>query len=165
MSLRITLLPCLAAALILGACDNDKGAGPAAPSSDKTSLLTSVQWKQNAHSVTPAVDWRMDGTLVNEIFSLETDCAKDDITTFKPDGIWNLDNGPSKCFPFDPDVETGTWKFNAKQDSVFVASDRTEMTDRYKVVELTDTRLILSLTNDGWIDFKDHTWTLGFAAQ
>jgi hypothetical protein len=43
-------------------------------------------------------------------------CEADDITAFKTDSTWSLDNGSTKCNTSDPQViETGTWSFTSDQ--------------------------------------------------
>jgi hypothetical protein len=160
MSIRITFIPCLAAALILGACGKDKGAGP---SDGKTGLLTGAKWKISAHTVNPGVDEDGDGVLTTNLFSSEG-CSEDDITQYSANGKWSVDEGGSKCDPSDPQVETGTWKLSASGDSLTMESDLDDVVIKGKLESLTASEFRLLMHSD-WDDGVDHVETLTFSAQ
>jgi hypothetical protein len=163
MSLRLTLIPCLAAALIFGACDDDKGSGPTS-ATGKAALLTGTKWKNSAHTVLPGVDYEEDGVLVTNIFAVEGACVHDDVMSLTADGKWSTDEGPSKCDPSDPQIETGTWAMNSAQDSVTITSDIDHQPMKFKLVELSATKWQFSTKSD-WDDGVDHVDTFTMIPQ
>ncbi len=160
MSMRITLIPCLAAALILGACGEDKGAGPV--DDGKTALLTGAQWKMSAHTITPGVDLNHDGNLVTDLSSTDIPCKLDDITNFTADGKWSVSEGATKCVSTDPQVETGTWVL--KGESLKMVLDGDGFINAGKIASITASQWSFSMPL-GWMDGSQHIETLTYSAQ
>ena len=68
------------------------------------------------------------------------DCEKDDVTTFKSDGKYEVDEGATKCDPADPQInESGTWSLSADKKTLTLGSFA------FDVVTLTSTDLKVSL--------------------
>ncbi len=88
---------------------------------DQTQLLTGGNWKLTAFTSDPAFEWF--GTPVTNIYAQLPACIKDDLTTFKPSGTVNFDEGPSKCDPNDPQTTSGTWALSADETVLSVTSD------------------------------------------
>ncbi len=94
-------------------------------------LLTSGSWKGESIIVTIL------GQSTNVHDQLEP-CAKDDLTRFKTDKTVEIDEGPSKCDPADPQTYSeGPWSLS-ENDSKLTFSGVT-----YDIQELTDNRLKL----------------------
>jgi len=136
--MRKTLILILAAGFAaFTACEKDNDSEP----KSKTSLLTSDSWKMTTATVDPAIDWDGFGTMVTNIFSQMPACSKDDIITFKSNGTYVNEEGPSKCDPSDPDViDTGTWTFNSDESKI-VINDGEGSTMDANIVELTKTTM------------------------
>jgi hypothetical protein len=106
----------------------------------KTELLTTKSWKYTASTVTPAYDYYGDGVMATNIFAIMKACEKDDFETYKTSGIWEYDEGPSKCDPLYPQVFSDTWSFAAGESELFVG------TVLHRILELTETTLKLQFT-------------------
>jgi hypothetical protein len=165
MSVRYALLPVLSISLLLAACGEDKNpAGPAA--GDTKSRLIAAKWKQTAHTVSPAVDLDGDGVMVTDLQAAMGPCIADDVTAFKADGTWTLDEGAVKCDPSDPQTESGTWTLSADQKTFTMTNPDPDLafTLTLTVVEATATTLKFSTPGD-WDDGVAHTEILTFTAQ
>lgn len=162
MSARIAILPCLAFAFILGACDSDKSAAPA---SEKKSMLVAAKWKLTGHTVAPAVDLMENGVMVSDLWVTTSECIRDDITTFHSNGTFSVDAGGLRCGDDDPQTETGTWSLNAAEDSLSMTYDAFPMTGVRKLDGLTASSFKLSSGSTGWSDGANHTRTMVYSAQ
>ncbi len=160
---RITLIPCLAAAFIIGACTDDKGAGPVT-TTGTPALLAGGKWKMTAHTVSPGVDFDLNGVIVTDLFAVEGGCTHDDITKYTTDGKWSIDEGATKCLPSDPQTESGTWILNSTGDWLSMKSTLDPVALEFKVDEVSATSLRLS-THADWNDGKDHLETTTYTAQ
>lgn len=160
MIIKSMLITGLAASFLLTACENDKGAGP---TNGKSALLTGAKWKISSHTVTPGVD-EGDGILVTNLMTPDAACVHDDFTQYTANGKWSVDEGATKCDASDPQIETGTWKFNAAGDSLTITSDLDAVSLHGKIESLTASQLRLSLVGD-WDDDIDHIETMTFSAQ
>lgn len=102
--------------LLLTSCEKDKDEVV-----DKSNLLTAGHWQITGLNVEPAIDWF--GTPVTNVYSQLPACVKDNLTIFKPNGIINYDEGPSRCDPNEPQTTTGTWAFNIDQTILSLTTD------------------------------------------
>ena len=156
--MRKTLFLVLAASIVaFTACEKDKDSEP----KSKTSLLTSESWKMTASVVDPAVDWDGFGTMVTNIYSQMPACSKDDIVTFKSNGTYINEEGPSKCDPSDPDViDTGTWTFNSDETKIII-DDGEGFTMDANILELTSSsmKITYDLVTDVTYSFTE-TYTV-----
>ena len=104
--LSATLALCFSI-IILSACKKDKDQ---AQPQDVEALLLNKSWKLTAFTVDPAIDFGNGAT--NDVLSYWDDCEKDDLFIFKPNGVFIIDEGATKCDPGDPQQSTGTWSYN-----------------------------------------------------
>ena len=104
----------------------------------KTELITKADWKAvNIEADTVGVFFT--------VWPLLDACAKDDITTYKADHTYKVVEGASKCDPADPDIfDSGTWQFSG--DETLLIQNGSE---NYKIEELTETSLKVSITDPG----------------
>lgn len=104
----------------------------------KTELLTTGTWKYTACIVSPALDYYGTGNPVTDIFAIMQACEKDDFEVYKTNGIWEYNEGPTKCDPGNPQVVySEPWSFAANETKVIVGG--VECT----ILELTETTLKL----------------------
>jgi hypothetical protein len=163
MSVRITLIPCLAAALIFGGCENDKSTGSA---SDAKSTLVSSKWKLTSNTVSPAIDLDENGVMITDLWITVSDCIKDDVTTYHANGTFSIDAGSTKCGNDNPQISKGTWSLSADGTTLTKTyDDMPEFKDVGKIATLTSTELKFTATGDGWLDGKVHTAIVGYTAQ
>ena len=132
----IILLLVITSATILS-CTTDKGYIP----KTRTELLTAGNWIYTACIVSPAYDYYVDGNPVTDIYAIMKACEKDDFETYKINGIWEYNQGPTKCDQSSPQIELSEpWSFTANETKVLVGT--TECT----ILELTSTTLKLQYT-------------------
>ena len=106
----------------------------------KTELLTTGTWKFTAAVITPAYDYYGDGNSVTDIFSIMKPCEKDDYEIYKTNGIWEYHEGPTTCYPLNPQEFSDSWHFAANETKLVVG------TDEISILELTATTLKLRYT-------------------
>ena len=134
------LLLAVAASFSLTSCGDDED--DVTPPKTKTELLTASGWKATSLTVSPAIDFDMDGTPDSDLMQFVDACSKDDVTTFKADKTYTEDEGATKCNAGDPQVFTnGTWTFNADETAVTTTENGATQSDTYNVAELTETTL------------------------
>jgi len=115
-------------------CKKDKDNNGAAKT--KTELLTTGNWKRTALISNPAYDWYADGTFATDILSVIKPCEKDNIDTYKTNGVFETNEGATKCDPSDPQTWTATWIFADNETKLIF-----DGTDEYTLLELTATTL------------------------
>ena len=126
-----TILLICCAALVLFSCKKDE------KSKTKTELLTNGSWHVTAYTVDPAIDWDGDGTDESNVFPVIDQCIKDDRTTFFADGNGELDEGPTKCDPSDPQSNPITWAFDQTESQLTVQGIQ------YQIESLTESQLVV----------------------
>lgn len=118
-------------ATALGSCNKDD-AEPAT----HANFLTTGTWLLSA--VTSDDDG--DGVYETNDYADFMDCYTDNFYTFHPNGTWEMNEGPSKCDPGDPQTESSTWALTNNDSSINLASDI------YTVQQLTNTTLQIKLS-------------------
>lgn len=131
MKTTLPIILTFLAVVTASSCKKDK------VSKSRTELLTTGSWHVVAYTVDPAVDWNGDGTKETNVFPVEEPCIKDDHTTFFPNGTGELDEGPTKCSPDDPQTIPITWSFNQNESKITVQNVQ------YIVDKLTEDQLIV----------------------
>ena len=106
----------------------------------KTELLTTGTWKFTAAAISPAYDYYGDGHSVTDIFSIMKPCEKDDYEIYKTNGIWEYHEGPTTCYPLNPQEFSDSWHFAANETKLVVG------TDEISILDLTATTLKLRYT-------------------
>ena len=97
----------------------------------KSELLTSGTWKLTAAEE----DADGDGIYEADNYAFFSDCFKDNYYTFQPSGILEMNEGPTKCAPGDPQTETGNWQLTQNETHLMVDGDE------WIMQELTTTTL------------------------
>ena len=117
----------------------------------KTELLTAGNWFYTSCIVSPAYDYYGNGNAVTDIFAIMQACEKDDFETFKTNGVWEYNQGPTKCDQSDPQILfSEPWSFAGNETKVIVGGD--ECT----ILELTSTTLKLRYSFvDGGVTFTE----------
>jgi hypothetical protein len=128
---KITLMFLMAAIAMgtINSCkkDDDNGGADVA---QLEANLTAGDWIQVDHKQDGVSDWDTDWE----------DCEKDDIATFFTDGSYQIDEGPTKCDPNDPQVsESGTWQLT--QDGKQLVMEGFA----FEIIKLTSTDMVISL--------------------
>jgi len=82
----------------------------------KTDILTSGTWK-----ITALVeDNDGNGSYETDAYALFQPCTKDDYYTFKSGGQLEMNEGPSKCDPADPQTDNVSWQFTSNETKINV---------------------------------------------
>lgn len=97
----------------------------------KSDLLTSGNWKLSAADS----DDDANGTYEVDVFATFLDCFKDNIFTFRSTGQLELDEGPTKCDPLDPQTESVSWQLTNNDANLVVDGDT------YDILELSNSTL------------------------
>lgn len=127
------LLTCVFMVVISCKKDNDNNN----ITKSKTELLVTGAWKYTGAIISPAYDYYSDGTPVTDIFSIMKDCEKDDYEVYKANGMWEYNEGPTKCDPLYPQSFSLPWNFADNETKMIL--DGVEHT----ILELTATSLKL----------------------
>ncbi|SDK00688.1 hypothetical protein SAMN05421823_101637 [Catalinimonas alkaloidigena] len=110
----------------------EKKDDPAA--ANRTELISEKQWILTAVTVDPALP--LNGTLVTNWYAQMDECDKDDIAIFRKNGVYEFNEGASKCDPNAPQTAQTTWSFNSTETVVTVGSSS------FTLVELTKDKII-----------------------
>src|SRR6186997_1027715 len=107
----------------------------------KTELITTGTWKLTAYTSTPAYDWYGNGVYATDILAALLPCEADGFDTYKANGILEINEGPLKCNPLDPQTFTATWEFTDNENKILY-----DGFDKYELTELTATTMRLRST-------------------
>ena len=125
--------------VVIGSCKKDKHNDTP---KTKTDLLTSGTWKYTGAIITPAYDYYGDGNAVTDIFSIMKTCEKDDFETYKTNGTWEYNDGPTKCDASDPQAFNLPWSLSTDETKLILGGGENI------ILELTTTALKLRYTFD-----------------
>jgi len=128
-----SLLILIVAAIAFISCKKDNSESK---QKTKTELLTTGSWKRTALISNPAYDWYGDGTFATDVLSVMKPCELDNLDTYRPNGIWELNEGPTKCDQGDPQTWTLSWAFADNETKLIF-----DGYDEYILDELTETTL------------------------
>ncbi|WP_433902840.1 hypothetical protein [Sphingobacterium puteale] len=123
-------------ALLSGACQASGGDRP-----NSTSFV-GKKWQMEKFTVSPSIDWDLDGSKDTDIFALLEPCDKDDFLILREDGIVIREGGAEKCDE-DEDLqwEDGTWKYDGATSMLtFLKEGKQEVS---KVLKSNSESLIL----------------------
>ncbi len=115
----------------------------------------------NKEDLLTAKSWIMIGYTENGqdvLQEMYDDCELDNITTFLSNGVFKEDEGATKCFEDDPQVEEGTWKINGNN---LIMTGDILLALNFTITELNATTLKLSGKNP----FTSETISITFTAQ
>jgi len=146
---KLTLYFLAAALVTVASCkkdddnNNNNGNNNPGPQLTKKEMLTAKPWKATGLTVGGADFW-----------SLVDACERDNIFTFKTDGVYIEDEGATKCDSGDPQVVvTSTWSFIDNETKLIYDGDTAT------IKQLTSTTLVLET------DLQGNTAQATFAAQ
>ncbi|MDI3322296.1 hypothetical protein [Pinibacter soli] len=135
----------LTAALIAG-CNKDDGKNNGG--ADKTQLITAGRWKLTSEYFEVAIDIDGDGKTENEAINALPKCFTDNLLIFKADNTVTRDEGPTKCYPNDPQIiEETKWKFADNETKIMIGDPGYE--DVGQLAELSATVLKIKLGASG----------------
>ena len=163
-TLTISAISLVLFAFVISGCKKDKKETPTpTPALTKTQMITAKPWKVTAVTVSPAIDWDGQGTMVTDIYSQMDACEKDDLVKFNTNGSYTLEEGTSVCVTGDPQVyETGTWAFNSNETALTITPSGSTVYS-YDIVSLSSTTLTYNeIYNDGTTNY---TYTVTMTAQ
>jgi hypothetical protein len=110
-NLKLIVFLLLLVNFTLSSCKKDKTV---------TELLTNGSWKNTAISIDPGIDLDGTGTLVTDLFAQFPPCTKDDLTIFKTGGVYDSDEGATKCSVSDPQTTQGVWVLSADEKTMTI---------------------------------------------
>lgn len=94
----------------------------------RSELLTSGSWKLTGSES----DNDGNGTYEADDYAGFLDCFKDNFATFKSNDQVDIDEGPTKCDPLDPQNETASWMLTNNDNNLVIDGDS------YDILELTN---------------------------
>jgi hypothetical protein len=121
-------------------CKEDNEETPKAKT--KTELLTAGPWKRTGLTSYPAYDWNANGVSDTDVLSIMFPCERDNFDAYLTTGIFESNEGPTKCNEDDPQTWAETWKLIGNE-IFYVGPDYNY---NYTLVEVTETTLELSAT-------------------
>ena len=134
--------------IIVVSCQKDKDNHSTVKT--KTELLTVGTWKYTGAIISPAYDYYGDGTVVKNIFSIMKDCEKDDFEVYKTNGMWEYNEGATRCDPSYPQVFSLPWNFVDNETKLILGGDE------HTILELTATTLRLRYSfEDGGVIYTE----------
>ncbi|WP_428664480.1 hypothetical protein [Runella sp.] len=115
-------------------CNKNKEEDPTpAPGVTKTELLAGTS-SRNWVLISSKIDGK-------EIFNQSLVCTRDDITVYRTNKSYEINEGETKCRSQDPQIyEKGTWAFNAGETELIINNEQ-----RYTILELNNVTLRLSI--------------------
>ena len=75
-------------------------------------------WVQIAESINPPYDLDQDGTKESDIFSLYSQCIKDDYYVFNAQGAGEFNEGATKCDPSHSQTGTFSWELRNNDNTL-----------------------------------------------
>lgn len=99
-------------------------------------------WTLTASVSTPAViDYNNDGVKDADEYKYMPDCTKDDFYTFLNTGIFERNEGASKCKSTDNQIEQAPWYLSTDEKTLVVGINQ------YTIVQLDDKQMVLSMAD------------------
>ena len=110
---KSVMLLALTGLITLCCCDKDD---ENSPPKDVAGLLMTGTWKLTAYTINPGLDTDGDGIEETDLFENFPNCKKDDFYTFINNYIVEINNGPTKCDPADPQIWEWIWDLSADEE-------------------------------------------------
>lgn len=93
-----------------------------------TELLTDADgWIFVSATIDPPLIDPVSGTSITDFYAQLDACEKDDISFFKENGTYIIDEGATKCDPNDPQTVTGSWTLSADEKIITVDGENWEI--------------------------------------
>lgn len=131
-SLRILAVVAVAL-LAFSSCEEDE------KPQNKTSILTSKNWKMTGQTVNPGFPIGNGAVITDFYEQFYEDCDKDNTMKFNENGSYSEDEGATKCNSEDPQTIPGSWAFNTDETIISITED--SETISFTILELTNTTL------------------------
>jgi Lipocalin-like domain len=106
-------------------------------SPSKTALLTTSMWRLVAFDIDPARN--INGHDETDMFQFYDPCERDDYIIFNADGTFEVNNGPQKCAPVDPQKIIGTWFLSGNDTKLVISPANIYLPDNSDIIELSAT--------------------------
>jgi hypothetical protein len=109
-----TLITCT---VVMSACSKQTTISQM-PADNLAANLQSGDWKMTAFTTSPALNG------VTDVIANMPPCANDNLLQFRANGLFVLDEGPTKCNASDAQTDAGTWNYDATIRQLTYASPR-----------------------------------------
>jgi hypothetical protein len=107
--------------LLFSSCKKDKE--EVKPPLSRTEMITSGSWKIIAFTLSPPMDFDGDGTLDSDAYATYQPCTKDNYFVFKQGGEMEVNQGATKCYSWDNQIETLSWSFEQNETVIIIESE------------------------------------------
>ncbi|MDP1844391.1 MAG: hypothetical protein Q8K64_13315 [Sediminibacterium sp.] len=126
------------AILFLYGCSKSSEGGSTSSSVNKTTLLTSKEW-----ILTIQQSKKVSETTWTDTYSQLDNCSKDDRLVFKVSGVYEANEGSTKCNLSDPFIyQTGTWRF-AQNESILIITETGSTVTQDATIETLDANSLI----------------------
>jgi hypothetical protein len=149
----IRLLLCMSVAITALSCKKDKD--NTTTTKTQTELLTTSVWKYTAAIISPAYDYYGDGQPVTDIFSIMKSCEKDDYEVYNTSGIWEYNEGLTKCDSSYDQVFHEPWHFAENETKLIIGGVECEILQ----LDATTLKLRYSFEDAGTIYTEEDTYS------
>jgi len=106
------------------------------------SSFTGKEWQMQKLTVSPSIDWDLDGTKDTDIFELLESCDRDDLLLFREDGVVVRKGNEEKCDEDeDEQWDDGVWKYDASEAKLTLLNEGNAEVS--KVLTSTSSTLVL----------------------
>lgn len=143
---RITLIPALIAAAVLGACE--KGSEPTL---EPKAALVAHDWKTAAHTVSPGVKSKPADKPVTDYATATGDCHPNPEIHFDKDGRFAFSDGPNRCGFGTGDFIGGRWTLSDDGKTLTLDKDTEEPLIVWKVKSLVSGSLTVEFPMEGTV--------------
>jgi hypothetical protein len=80
-------------------------------------ILNAHPWRISSATISPGITNPANGSVVTDLLALAGSCLADNVYSFTVDSKYVVDEGPTKCDPSDPQLETGTLSLSTDNKS------------------------------------------------
>lgn len=108
----------------------------------KTEMLTTGSWNLTAL----VSDRDANGTYETDDYAGYSPCYKDNYSTFRTNGELEINEGPTKCSPTDPQTLIKHWQLTNNETKLVVDTEN-------DLIELSNTTLKIKMTLAGGVSF------------
>jgi hypothetical protein len=107
--------------------------------------FTNKPWKLQSLTVSPAIDWDVDGKKETDILAIMEDCEKDDLLLLRNDNTIVRNAGKVKCDEDDEqEKKTGNWSYDKAGKKLTIKEEKDAQV--LTVVESSASRFVVTYT-------------------
>lgn len=111
--------------------------------SKQSGSFTNKSWKLHSLTVSPAIDWDLDGKKETDILAIMEACERDDLILMRNDNTIVRNAGKLKCDEDDEqEKQTGSWSYNKVSKKLVLKEESDAQV--LSVVESTGNKLVLT---------------------